>query len=134
MTYPVVVTIADAPATLRSGMSADVTITIASATNVLTVPAAALRGSDGDYSVLVLGADGSAAVAGGRGRPGHEDERRDHERPDRGAAGRHRDRADLAGSNATGGWRLPGRRQVTRGFGGGGHPPAVGTRSRQRGN
>ena len=32
--------------TVRAGMTADVTITIDSATNVLTVPAAALRGSD----------------------------------------------------------------------------------------
>ena len=40
-------------------MTADVTITIDSATNVLTVPAAALRGSTGNYSVLVLGADGT---------------------------------------------------------------------------
>ena len=57
---PVTVTLDEAPATVRSGMSADVTITIASATNVLTVPAAALRGANGDYSVLVLGADGHA--------------------------------------------------------------------------
>ncbi len=40
-------------------MTADVTITIASATNVLTVPAAALRGTDGDYRVLTMGADGT---------------------------------------------------------------------------
>ena len=39
-------------------MSADVTITIQSAKNVLTVPAEALRGTTGDYSVMVLGADG----------------------------------------------------------------------------
>ena len=41
-------------------MTADVTITIDSATNVLTVPAAALRGTAGDYTVLVMGADGDA--------------------------------------------------------------------------
>ena len=58
VSYPVVVTLTDPPATLRSGMSADVTITIASATNVLTVPAEALRGTDGDYRVLILDADG----------------------------------------------------------------------------
>ena len=40
-------------------MTADVTITIDSATNVLTVPAAALRGTAGNYSVLILGADGT---------------------------------------------------------------------------
>jgi macrolide-specific efflux system membrane fusion protein len=59
VSYPVTVTLAEAPAKARSGMTADVTITIASATNVLTVPAAALRGTDGDYRVLTLGADGT---------------------------------------------------------------------------
>ena len=39
-------------------MTADVTITIASATNVLTVPAAALRGAEGDYRVQTLDASG----------------------------------------------------------------------------
>ena len=58
VSYPVTVTLANAPATARAGMSADVTITIQSATNVLTVPAEALRGTAGDYTVLVLGADG----------------------------------------------------------------------------
>ena len=59
VTYPVTVTVKDPPATLRSGMSADVTITVASATGVLTVPAEALNGTAGDYAVLVLGADGA---------------------------------------------------------------------------
>ena len=58
VSYPVTITLADVPATARSGMSADVTITIQSAKNVLTVPAEALRGTAGDYSVMVLGADG----------------------------------------------------------------------------
>jgi RND family efflux transporter MFP subunit len=58
VSYPVTITLASAPATARAGMSADVTITIQSAKNVLTVPAAALRGAEGDYSVMVLGADG----------------------------------------------------------------------------
>jgi macrolide-specific efflux system membrane fusion protein len=35
-------------------MTANVTVTTASASNVLAVPAAALRGTDGNYSVLVL--------------------------------------------------------------------------------
>ena len=59
VSYPVTVTLTDPPANLRSGMSADVTITIASATNVLTVPAEALRGTAGDYSVMVLDASGA---------------------------------------------------------------------------
>jgi RND family efflux transporter MFP subunit len=57
--YPVTITLTEAPDDARSGMSADVTITIASATEVLTVPASALQGSGGDYSVLTLGADGT---------------------------------------------------------------------------
>jgi multidrug efflux pump subunit AcrA (membrane-fusion protein) len=57
--YPVTVTLASVPAALRSGMSADVTITTASAQDVLTVPSAALNGRDGDYTVLMLGADGT---------------------------------------------------------------------------
>jgi macrolide-specific efflux system membrane fusion protein len=43
-------------------MTADITITIDSVANVLTVPAAALRGTAGDYSVLVVGADGTPAA------------------------------------------------------------------------
>jgi RND family efflux transporter MFP subunit len=57
--YAVVVSLANAPANVRAGMTADVTITIDSATGVMTVPAAALRGDTGNYTVLVLGADGT---------------------------------------------------------------------------
>lgn len=59
VSFPVTVTIATAPATVRSGMSADVSIMTASATGVLTVPAAALNGREGNYSVMTLGADGT---------------------------------------------------------------------------
>lgn len=59
VSYPVTVSLEAVPATVRAGMTADVTITIDSATNVLTVPAAALRGTAGDYSVLLLAADGT---------------------------------------------------------------------------
>jgi RND family efflux transporter MFP subunit len=59
VSYAVTVTLKNAPAATRAGMTADVTITVASATNVLTVPAAALRGSAGAYTVLILGADGT---------------------------------------------------------------------------
>ena len=55
--YGVTIGLASPPKSLRSGMTADVTITTASASNVLAVPAAAIRGVDGNYSVLVL-ADG----------------------------------------------------------------------------
>jgi RND family efflux transporter MFP subunit len=59
VTYPVTVTLRGAPADARSGMSADVSITIASATDVVTVPASALQGSAGDYSVMTMGTDGT---------------------------------------------------------------------------
>ena len=59
VSYAVTVSIDDPPATVRAGMTADVTITIDSVTNVMTVPAGALRGTAGNYSVLVLGSDGT---------------------------------------------------------------------------
>ena len=59
VSYPVTVALAEAPAELRSGMSADVTITIAAATDVLTVPSAALLGAEGDYRVRTLDAAGA---------------------------------------------------------------------------
>ena len=58
VSYAVTVSLADVPAAVRAGMTADITITIDSATGVMTVPAAALRGTAGDYSVLLIGADG----------------------------------------------------------------------------
>jgi RND family efflux transporter MFP subunit len=58
VSYPVTVTLDNVPPKALSGMTANVTITIASATNVLTVPAAALRGNAGDYRVLTLDASG----------------------------------------------------------------------------
>jgi macrolide-specific efflux system membrane fusion protein len=62
VSYAVTVTLTNPPAALKSGMTADITITTASATNVLTVPAAALLGTTGNYSVRVLGSDGTAQV------------------------------------------------------------------------
>jgi macrolide-specific efflux system membrane fusion protein len=59
VSYPVTVTLDEAPDELRSGMSADVTITTASATDVLTVPSAALVGRNGEYAVRTLDADGN---------------------------------------------------------------------------
>jgi len=43
-------------------MTADVTITTASATNVLAIPARALLGTTGAYRVRVLNADGSVTT------------------------------------------------------------------------
>ncbi|HEY3163536.1 MAG TPA: efflux RND transporter periplasmic adaptor subunit [Candidatus Limnocylindrales bacterium] len=60
VSYAVTVALKQPPATLRAGMTADVTITTAAASGVLAVPAAALRGTAGNYSVLLPAADGSA--------------------------------------------------------------------------
>ena len=59
VSYPVTVTLDEVPSTLRAGMSAEVTITIATATDVITVPTAALDGRDGAYSVRTLDAEGN---------------------------------------------------------------------------
>jgi len=59
VTFPVTVSLTGAPSALRSGMTADITIVTDSATNVLTVPSAALRGTAGNYRVQVLGSDGT---------------------------------------------------------------------------
>jgi HlyD family secretion protein len=59
VSYPVTVSLTDAPAEAKAGMSADIAITIAAATDVVTVPSSALQGADGDFAVLTLGADGS---------------------------------------------------------------------------
>jgi macrolide-specific efflux system membrane fusion protein len=50
------------PAGLRPGMSADITIVAASATNVLAIPSRALTGSAGSYTVRVVAADGSEST------------------------------------------------------------------------
>ncbi len=54
VSYAVTIALTSPPKTLRSGMTADITITTASATGVLAVPAAAIRGAAGNYNVLVL--------------------------------------------------------------------------------
>lgn len=59
VSFAVTVALANPPATLRPGMTADVTITTASASGVLAVPAAAIRGAADNYTVLVLTAAGT---------------------------------------------------------------------------
>ena len=59
VSFPVTVSLTGAPTALRAGMTADITIVTASATDVLTIPSAALRGTAGSYRVQVLGADGT---------------------------------------------------------------------------
>ena len=54
-TYPVRITVSDAPVTLAAGSTATATITLATATDVLTVPVSAVSGvSSGRGSVQVL--------------------------------------------------------------------------------
>jgi membrane fusion protein, macrolide-specific efflux system len=62
VSYPVTITVANPPAAARAGMSADVSITTATASNVLTVPSPALKGGDGQYAVMVLDADGTTRM------------------------------------------------------------------------
>ena len=62
VSYPVTIMVANPPETARTGMSADVTITTASATGVLTIPSTALQGGSGDYAVMVLNADGTTRM------------------------------------------------------------------------
>jgi macrolide-specific efflux system membrane fusion protein len=56
VSYAVTVALNAPPAVLKPGMTADVTITTASASGVLAVPAAAIRGTSDAYTVLVLNA------------------------------------------------------------------------------
>jgi RND family efflux transporter MFP subunit len=62
VSFAVEVALTNPPAGLRSGMSADVTITTASATGVLAIPARALAGTASAYRVRVLAADGSVST------------------------------------------------------------------------
>jgi multidrug efflux pump subunit AcrA (membrane-fusion protein) len=60
VTFNVTVTLEDPPASVLAGMSTSVAITTAQAQNVLRVPAIAVGGSSGSYSVQVVGTDGQA--------------------------------------------------------------------------
>lgn len=62
VSFAVEVSLTTVPAGLRPGMSADVTITTASATGVLSVPSRALTGTTGSYRVRVLAADGTVST------------------------------------------------------------------------
>jgi macrolide-specific efflux system membrane fusion protein len=62
VSFAVAITLTNAPAGLRPGMSADVTITTATAPGVLAIPARALAGSPGAYRVRVLAADGTVST------------------------------------------------------------------------
>ncbi len=62
VTYPVTITLGDPDERVRPGMSTDVEITIAQASEVVAIPTTALAGSDGDYRVTVAAADGSVEL------------------------------------------------------------------------
>ncbi len=58
VTFAVTVSLQGPPATVRPGMSTNVTIIIAQATGVLRVPATALQGTAGNYTVRLLDSTG----------------------------------------------------------------------------
>jgi len=62
VSFAVVVQLDSPPAALRPGMSADISIVAASATNVIAIPSRALSGSAGTYTVRVVAADGTVSV------------------------------------------------------------------------
>jgi multidrug efflux pump subunit AcrA (membrane-fusion protein) len=59
VSYPIVVSLPTPPAGTASGMSAQVSVTTASASDVVAVPSIALVGSAGSYSVRVLDGSGN---------------------------------------------------------------------------
>lgn len=62
VSYAVTVQLQSAPAKALPGMSAQVAVTISEADNVVAVPAIALIGTSGNYSVRVMAANGSVSV------------------------------------------------------------------------
>jgi RND family efflux transporter MFP subunit len=58
VTFVVTIDLTSPPADARAGMTAEVTVTSQTANDVVTVPAAALTGADGEFTVLVMGGDG----------------------------------------------------------------------------
>jgi membrane fusion protein, macrolide-specific efflux system len=62
VSYPVTVVLDETPEDAHAGMSADVTITTATAEGVLTVPTAALQGTGGNYRVRTLAGDGTVTA------------------------------------------------------------------------
>jgi macrolide-specific efflux system membrane fusion protein len=62
VSFDVVIELESPPAGLRPGMSADITIVAASASDVLAIPSRALSGSAGSYTVRVVAADGTVSV------------------------------------------------------------------------
>jgi multidrug efflux pump subunit AcrA (membrane-fusion protein) len=59
VSYPATITLTDAPDTIRTGMSADVSVVTASQEGVVAVPVASLVGRGGSYMVRTLASDGT---------------------------------------------------------------------------
>ncbi len=64
VSYPIVVSLPTPPAGTASGMSAQVSVTTASASDVIAVPSIALVGNAGNYSVRVLDGSGQPQLVG----------------------------------------------------------------------
>jgi RND family efflux transporter MFP subunit len=62
VSFAVIVSLDAPPSGLRPGMTADITITAASATGVLSIPSRALSGTAGNYTVRVVAADGTVST------------------------------------------------------------------------
>ena len=126
VSFPVTISIQGAPPSVRPGMTATITITIDSATNVLTVPAAALRGTAGAYSVLLMGADGQPTVTPVEVGPDHQHHGRSQERHRRRRCRRDRGRYATDGNDHDA-WRRAqwGLRRVRRGRRRGRHGPTA---------
>jgi macrolide-specific efflux system membrane fusion protein len=62
VSYGVTVELSEVPDSVRPGMSAQVAVTVAEASNVLAVPAIALNGGAGNYTVRLLDAEGGVSV------------------------------------------------------------------------
>ena len=60
VTYPVTISLTEAPPAVRVGMSTQTSIVTGSAADVIAVPTAALRGAARNYSVLVLDSNDAA--------------------------------------------------------------------------
>ena len=73
----------DAPDTIRTGMSASVSVTTASQTGAIAVPIAALVGRNGNYAVRDPRQQRRRAADAGRGRPRHRHHGGRHQRPRR---------------------------------------------------
>ena len=59
VSYPVTISLANVPAAVLPGMSAEAAVTVASAQNVIAVASTALQGSAGNYSVQVMDGSGT---------------------------------------------------------------------------